>query len=323
MTSIEIKMLDWEQIDLEELARFSFKVRCSEKFSFNPNGTIETEKRILEFRKRFQPAKVIIAEKNEEIVGWLSFDTQSEPIVTIGRWLPIIRHDKDYNLVFCRLINFCKLYCQSNFFTRLEISFSIEDDNDEDAYDFYKAFYEELGFPQIEMNAFLTRKLNDTQPGKVELPNNYFLQQINEVPSKDLYSLYYSAFEDGHIRMFLDQTEIERKSYFKDYYSLDKPYVNEASIVLIDKSNNELIGQTLVRPREQEAHLALLAIHPDYQGKRLGLTLLNYVMSECAKLGFQTMSLGVDIDNIPAFSLYMKADFNLQSRIGLHSWKAD
>jgi ribosomal protein S18 acetylase RimI-like enzyme len=173
------------------------------------------------------------------------------------------------------------------------------------------------------MTGFLSRELDSTLSTDVEILNDYSLQSINEVPSKDLYALYHTAFEDGDIRMFLDQTEVERKNYFNDYYSLDKPYVKEASLVLIDKQKNDLIGQTLVRPREDEAHLALLAIHPDYQGRRLALTLLNYVMLECAKLGFQTMSLGVDLDNIPAVSLYFKADFYLQNRIGYHSWKAE
>jgi ribosomal protein S18 acetylase RimI-like enzyme len=121
--------------------------------------------------------------------------------------------------------------------------------------------------------------------------------------------------------MFQNQTEEERKDYFDDYYSRSKPYIEEASLILMKTGDPDILGLSFVRPREDDAHLALISIHPKYQRRNLGKLLLGLVVKESAKKGFNAISLGVDSQNKPALKLYLNNGFQTRTRIITHSWR--
>jgi ribosomal protein S18 acetylase RimI-like enzyme len=87
-------------------------------------------------------------------------------------------------------------------------------------------------------------------------------------------------------------------------------------------SNKDLLDTIFKsRPLIGDEHLALFCIHPDHQKKKLGQQLLSLSMSKVMQQGNKFMSLGVDLDNIPAYHIYRKLGFETQTKIINHEWK--
>lgn len=314
---------DWNDLALDELAKFTFNVRQITPEIFDKKRTLEMEKRIINFRSQLASSSVVVCRRNEKMLGWASFDTASTSIIEIGRWLPIIHPDNSWEEIASSLIDQIKDHCRKISYPRIEVSFSISDDQDIRAYNLYKALYEANEMPMKDEIVYMQKNLSESDMTYINFPATYETKSITKMPDDELYNCYYEAFIQGKDRMFLDQTEKERRDYFDDYYSRSKPFITKASMVLVRKDNQEIVGVSLLRPRDDDAHLALLAIHPKYQGKKLGKLMMRLVMKRVFNDKFQTISLGVDKENLPALQLYLKLGFETKSRIVTHCWKTN
>ncbi len=310
----------WEELDLDDLAEFSFKARQSRPETYDSQRTVERERNIINHISEFSPSYVLIAQKGKEKLGWVSFDFKSTSILEIGRWLPIILLEKYENQVITCLIEECKKYCKRIDYPRIEVSFSIKDKGEKRAYEIYKKWYEANDMQFKDEISYMNRNLSDSDITEIKIPETFEIKSIMEIGDDKLYQCYYEVFIQAQNRMFQDQTEQERQEYFQDYYSKSKPLIKEASLVLKKTESNEIIGVTLVRPREEDAHLALLIIHPKFQGRKLGGLLLRLIMKMVLQQGFKTMSLGVDIEN-SAMKIYQYFGFKSNSHIITHCWK--
>ncbi|MFW9906473.1 MAG: hypothetical protein ACFFFH_19315, partial [Candidatus Thorarchaeota archaeon] len=117
----------WTEINLDELAQFSFEARQSRPETFNIRSSIEEERRIIKRRQQFSPSYVVITRKGNEILGWLSFDLESTTILEVGRWLPLIRSTQYEGQVIASLLDECKNYCIQIGYPRIEVSCRIRD----------------------------------------------------------------------------------------------------------------------------------------------------------------------------------------------------
>lgn len=63
-----------------------------------------------------------------------------------------------------------------------------------------------------------------------------------------------------------------------------------------------------------EAHITILAVHPDYQGQGLGQALLYSLLHTAALSGLERATLEVRASNTPALSLYQKFGFKTAGR---------
>lgn len=64
----------------------------------------------------------------------------------------------------------------------------------------------------------------------------------------------------------------------------------------------------------EEAHITILAIHPDYQGQGLGRLLLNSLLQEAVAMKLERATLEVRVSNQVALSLYQKFGFQIAGR---------
>ena len=85
---------------------------------------------------------------------------------------------------------------------------------------------------------------------------------------------------------------------------------------------DEIASMLLVVSRENEEHIAIVAVHPDYRGQGLAKAALTAGIQEIRKQGSNNISIGVDTVNKPAVQLYKKYGFKVRSRLSFHSWKA-
>lgn len=311
---------NWDELNLDELAEFSFKATQSRSETFNSERTVEKERKIIDWRRQFLPSFVVITKKRNKILGWLSFDLDSTSILEIGRWLPIILLGRWENQVITSLFEECKKYCKRISYPRIEASFNIREKGEKQAYEIYKKWYEANDMHMKDEISCMNQNLSKSDVTEILIPETFETKSIMEISDSELYQCYYESFSQAQDRMFQDQTDKERQEYFHDYYSKSKPLIKEASLVLKKTESNQIVGVTLVRPRGEDAHLALLAVHPKFQGRKLGLLLLRLIMKTVFQQGFKTISLGVDIDN-PAMRIYQKFGFETNSHIIAHCWK--
>ena len=66
---------------------------------------------------------------------------------------------------------------------------------------------------------------------------------------------------------------------------------------------------------DAEAHVDVLAVHPDHAGRGLGSALLHAAFRAAADAGLPAVSLGVDSDNPRALGLYTRAGMTERWRI--------
>lgn len=73
----------------------------------------------------------------------------------------------------------------------------------------------------------------------------------------------------------------------------------------------DLAGYTIFSWAADEAHLLNLCIHPDWQQRGFGSLLLEYTVSQIARLGNKTIFLEVRASNREAAALYKKRGFRV------------
>ncbi|MGL5083027.1 MAG: ribosomal protein S18-alanine N-acetyltransferase [Microcoleaceae cyanobacterium] len=90
-----------------------------------------------------------------------------------------------------------------------------------------------------------------------------------------------------------------------------KPVLNLAAEVTLTPHSQSIIGLGCLWAILEEAHITLLAIHSDYQGRGLGQGMLYALLQSAWQRGLERATLEVRASNHPALSLYQKFDFKL------------
>ena len=84
----------------------------------------------------------------------------------------------------------------------------------------------------------------------------------------------------------------------------------EASSVVRDPQTDRAVGFAVVtETSNRKAHLAQLAVAPDYQGRGLGRRILSRVIERLSDMGYDRLSLMVSRDNHRALDLYRSMGF--------------
>lgn len=69
------------------------------------------------------------------------------------------------------------------------------------------------------------------------------------------------------------------------------------------------------------AMIPQIAIHPDYQGKGLGIELMNRALDELKALSFSSLSLTVTVKNLRASAWYQRLGFTIRKEFGAYVWQ--
>ncbi|VXD12317.1 Ribosomal-protein-alanine acetyltransferase [Planktothrix serta PCC 8927] len=98
-----------------------------------------------------------------------------------------------------------------------------------------------------------------------------------------------------------------------------QPILEELKLPKIELKNpgssgNEIIGIGCLWAILEEAHITILAIDPDYQGKGLGQALLFQLLVSAWKRKLERATLEVKVSNQPAINLYKKFGFKEAGR---------
>lgn len=92
----------------------------------------------------------------------------------------------------------------------------------------------------------------------------------------------------------------------------DKKEVEANSEFIIQ--NSEFLSMGCFWAILEEAHITLLAVHPQYQRQGLGQAMLLGLLVEAHERGLERATLEVRVSNQPAISLYKKFGFQIAGR---------
>lgn len=67
-------------------------------------------------------------------------------------------------------------------------------------------------------------------------------------------------------------------------------------------------------------HLCQVSVAPEAQGQGLGTQLVAHALQAFLRLGLETASLSVTVDNHPAYALYERLGFRLRKEFAAHAW---
>jgi ribosomal-protein-alanine N-acetyltransferase len=82
-----------------------------------------------------------------------------------------------------------------------------------------------------------------------------------------------------------------------------------ASIATVLEFEDKLIGYQISTASAWGAHLARLAVHPDYQGKGIGNAIVTDLMQQVRKRGYHRLTVNTQADNLRSLSLYRRLGF--------------
>ncbi|MHA2362708.1 MAG: GNAT family N-acetyltransferase [Candidatus Hodarchaeales archaeon] len=318
---IDIQTKTFKEIDLHELAQFSYEERLAAKYKENfSTETIENWFRSLKFET---PPIFFLAYLNEKLIGYIMLFIHNPTMGEINPWAlgghPIVLSDNDNQDIASLLMKQVFDYAQKISLTRLELLFS-RIDNDEQFNSSKKAWYNSQGMDLMEELVFMNFNLSEFEVPNFEL-TDVKIEPLLKIDGENLYQCWYSTFITGLDRSILDKTDEEKRDYFNEEFSLSEPFIEKASLVL--KRDKQIIGFSLVRSTHGEGngHLWNFGIHPDYRRKKIGQSFLYLIMKKLKQHEFKTISLAVDLNNTPAYNLYFNLGFKTHWAKIAYSWK--
>lgn len=92
--------------------------------------------------------------------------------------------------------------------------------------------------------------------------------------------------------------------------SLEVAY-RQADMATIAELDGELIAYQITTKSESRVHLARLAVHPGYQGRHIGKSMLLDVLSQYQRRGLNRLTVNTQSNNPNSLNLYQHAGFHL------------
>ncbi len=314
---VEIVICDWKEIDVRNLAVITFESRQASKLEATSVDAIENYLQSLQ--ERFPAEATFIAYQDGKIVGWAGIERESPTSGEIGRWHPYVLPIQDQDDIAMQLVEGMMNYARKSGMSRVEISFGDVTEETTGSYETYSKWYSKYDVTKYSEIAFMVFDINDPLLQQSELQDGVTIKKLAGVEIEGLYQCYYETFSSGQDRNFFDHDESQKRASF-DRSFVDADNINEeiSSVLMVD---DKLAGFALIRSRDNEEHLDMLGIHPDYRRRGLGKYLILDVMKRVTKLDVDVVSIGVDSINSHALDLYKKVGFKTVTRIIVHSWK--
>ena len=90
--------------------------------------------------------------------------------------------------------------------------------------------------------------------------------------------------------------------------------LNQAAYATVLEVGNRIIAYQISTPTSFGAHLARLAVLPDFQRQHLGSILVRNLQEYFREKGFETVSVNTQDDNQASLALYRKMGFHLTGK---------
>lgn len=132
------------------------------------------------------------------------------------------------------------------------------------------------------------------------------------------------------VTMTLKDLELMKDSLYSDfdnfwsYNVLKKELENSNTTYIVAKENNQVVGFAGIMTCLDEATLNNIVVKKSCRGRGIGGELLDSLIDLCSDLKMKTLTLEVNVSNIPAIKLYEKFGFkNLGIRKNYYNNSSD
>ncbi len=273
---------------------------------------------ILRIRERFPAEVTFLARRAGNLVGWISIHRSSETIGEVDRWHPFVNPDEDQS-IGKELIERSNEYSKNHGITRLTCTFSNLTGNLEDAYQTREKWYEAAGWSMMNTDVYMVWDAKQEEVPEFTLDEGYTFESMVENSQDDLYRCYEDAFLAGEDQEIHDMTPEQRRERFQNHYDREL-LIEQSSVVAMKRS--EIAGFVMVKDRENEHHVDLIAVRANHRRKGLAKALLGKVMEIAASRKVEVVTVGVDLGNKSAIQLYKKMRLKVDSKSITYSWNA-
>jgi ribosomal protein S18 acetylase RimI-like enzyme len=313
---IEIVTRKWEEIDFAELVRVTYLVRKEDGLETPEIDLLETHMKGIQ--ERFPLEVAFLALEEKKLIGWLGIERATSTMGELRRWHPfVVPSEKQYE-IGDMLIAQCMDYAERNGITRIEVGFDNVQKSSQQAYEIRKKLLERYGWKKLEETLFMACNPSELNLPHIKDPIGFELLPLTSSKHEDLFKSYLRAFLTGDAREIFDMNDDQRRDYFDNLFSRDLPLLEDASWVFTKDS--EIVGFILTRPRQEEAHVEVLGIHPNCRRKGLAKFMLTKAMHGVVQGDIPMISIGVDAVNQSAVELYLKVGFEIVSSMVMYSW---
>ena len=90
---------------------------------------------------------------------------------------------------------------------------------------------------------------------------------------------------------------------------------DKETMVLIASNEGSIAGFAIMRFGDDQAHLFLLAVQPEYRRSGLGRSMMAWLEKSCRTAGIQTVRLEVRVSNKAALRFYRKLGYRVIARV--------
>ncbi len=90
---------------------------------------------------------------------------------------------------------------------------------------------------------------------------------------------------------------------------------DKETMVLIASNEGSIAGFAIMRFGDDQAHLFLLAVQPEYRRSGLGRSMMQWLEKSCRTAGIQTVRLEVRVSNKAALRFYRKLGYRVIARV--------
>jgi ribosomal protein S18 acetylase RimI-like enzyme len=293
-----------ETIDVEELAQFTFEVYSKLPIPYKYGDTLE---KLQEWFSNTQdcPNFISIARVKGKIRGWTGVYHWTDSMTYHLAWHPLVYPvDKEIGK---QLVQDCIEYTKSSGRSRMDVFLMNLTDEYRDYASTCGEIYEAAGMKHGFEWTFMDADLMNLDFSLRTLPDSMYTKSLTEVANDELWPDYDRAFSVGSDRMYLDESEAQRREIFNSFFSRKVPIDEDVSIVLFD-------GEKIVSFVKIDIHSDSVFVHgvgvvPEYSGQGFAKYVLGTSMIRAAENGHSLMKLEVDIDNKKAIGLYERLGF--------------
>lgn len=323
---LEIKILEWPQVDTAELAGVALASRKASPFYMAGQDREAFENYVISSSERWPGSQVLAAYQDGILVGWLGLIAEDPLSYEIWRWHPFILPGIDPGPAAEGLLEESVKVAREKGAQSLEVVCGFQKfhltPQAEEYYQRQLSWYEKSGLKKADEFVYLTCLVNALHLSEhLDLPGPLEIRSYQPGDQEILIDPYYQAFNAGVDRSFLEKTAEQRQATFEGYFTEELNI--GASKVLIEGDLARGFSLIQTRQRVGDQHLALVAVSPGYQRKGWGRALLSESIRAAVGQGHDYFSIGVDLVNAAAYQLYTSLGFEVQTKLINHIWKKE
>ncbi len=321
---IDTKVLEWESADLDALAELVWEARMASPL-WSEGQSVQSFREYIENSiSRWPDSFPICAYQDRELVGWLALIKDDPQTFELWRWHPFIKPCEDQEHIADQLLRAVKRITAGRGAQSLEVCCHLQKEHLNPEVESYletqKSWYEKNGLKKIGEDVYLTSPVGQiTLSTKTGIQEPYSIAAYDSKYLSDMYICFLEAFSGSADRTYQNKSTDQRKAMFYGY--LENGLNCKASRVLLEGDFAK--GFTLVQTRERvnDEHLALIAVAPECQNRGWGRKLLSASVRAAELNADEIFSIGVDLSNQIAYSLYASMGFKAQTKLITHIWK--